>query len=309
MSENPIIKIEDKEALQKSATELLQYPLDIESQGESKLTIFNIYQYNKVEVNKTEFKLSLGSIVLPIPPELNNTDSLNYEEYSAPLLNAAMSYGSEDDLTNSFKKLGKVGVILGASLLGKVPGGDNVVNQVTSLSGSSINPRNTNIFKNPAAREHRYTFKMIAKSKDESLAIRKIVNKFRYHAYPSVGEIDEVIYFAPDLFTIAFKIGKASSDDKDTFLFHPLPSALVAISVSYNGESSPIFFKNTNAPVEVTLQLVFKEMELDNKAKLRERYNINGTTVTQSVAPPSGSRLPAPIPDQINRRTVPRGGG
>lgn len=276
MSENPIIRISDKEALQKSATDLLQYPIDINSQGESKLTIFNIYQYKKEQVNKTELKLALGSIILPIPPELNNTDSLNYEEFSAPILNALYNYGSEDKLVGAFNALGGLGTVIGAEIAKKA-GGENLVNQAAAITGASINPRNTNIFKNPTAREHRYTFKMIAKSKEESVAIRRIVNKFRYHAYPLTGA-DEIIYLAPDLFTIAFKVGKLSSDDKDTFLFHPLPSALIAISVSYNGASSPIFFQNTNAPVEVTLQLVFKEMELDNKQKLMDRYNIIGAT-------------------------------
>ncbi len=272
MSNNAQIRIEDKEALQKSVTDLYAYPIDIGSQGESKFTIFNIYQYNKKQVNKTELKLALGSIVLPIPPELNNTDSLNYEEYSAPLLNALLDYGSADNLSAAMGALGKSGAVIGASILSQFPGGDNAVNQVAALTGTSINPRNTNIFKNPTAREHRYTFKMIAKSQNESIAIRKIINKFRYHAYPDVAENNETLYTSPDLFTIAFKVGRASSSDKESFLFHPLPSALVAMSVSYNGSSSPIFFQNTNAPVEVTLQLVFKEMELDNKKKLIDRY-------------------------------------
>lgn len=273
MSENPIIKIEDKEALQKSATDLLQYPLDIGSQGESKLTIFNIYQYKKNGVNRTEFKIALGSIVLPIPPELNNTDSLNYEEFSAPIINAISEYATAEGLGAGFMAAINASIPIVTGTVSKL-GGENLVNQASAITGASVNPRNTNIFKNPIAREHKYTFKMIAKSKDESIAIRRIVNKFRYHAYPFASPTDEILYLAPDLFTIAFKVGKASSDDRDTFLFHPLPSALVAMSVSYNGASSPTFFKNTNAPVEVILQLVFKEMELDNKQKLLDRYNI-----------------------------------
>lgn len=273
MSDNAQKKIEDKEALQKATSDSLTYPLDIGSQGESKLTIFNIFEYKKNGVNKVEQQKYLGSIILPIPPELNNTDSLNYEEYSAPIINALRSYGSADSLSDVMKAGGGLGTAIGAALLAKAPGGENLVNQVAAETGASINPRNTNIFKNPTAREHRYTFKMVAKSKDESLAIRRIVNKFRYHSYPAI-ELNEVVYRAPDLFKIAFKVGKESSDDRDTFLFHPLPSALVAISVSYNGSSSPIFFQGTGAPVEVVLQLIFKEMELDNKQKLMERYNI-----------------------------------
>ena len=51
MSSNPQLRISDKEAIQKAITDMLVYPLDIGSQGESKYTIFNIRQYNKIQVN------------------------------------------------------------------------------------------------------------------------------------------------------------------------------------------------------------------------------------------------------------------
>jgi hypothetical protein len=273
MSDNPIIRIEDKESLQKSIADRYTYPLDIGSQGESKFTIFNIYQYNKKAVNQVELKTALGSIILPIPPELNNTDSLNYEEFSAPVLGSLQEVASTDTIKSQIMAMGGAIATVGAAFVGKLPGGDNFLNQTSALAGASINPKNTNIFRSPSAREHRYTFKMIAKSEAESIAIRKIINKFRYHSYPEASVGQEIIYLSPDLFSISFKVGKAEYNDKDTFLFHPLPSALVAMSVSYNGSSSPVFFQGTNAPVEVTLQLVFKEMELDNKTKLRSRYN------------------------------------
>lgn len=273
-TDNAQIRISDKESMQKATTDMLAYPIDIGSQGESKFTIFNIFEYSKGDVNKVESKKHLGSIILPIPPELNNTDSLNYEEFSAPILNSASKLATANDISSKLSAIGGSMAVVASALISKIPGADNVVNQASALSGASINPQNTNIFKSPSAREHRYTFKMVAKSQKESIAIRQIINKFRYHAYPTVGAA-EILYFAPDLFTISFKVGKDSSDSRDSFLFHPLPSALVALSVSYNGASSPVFFQNTSAPVEVTMQLIFKEMELDNKSKLTERYNIN----------------------------------
>ena len=270
MTDNVQMKIEDREAVQSASAKSLQYPLDIGSKNESKYTIFQIYKYQKLQVNRPEFKESLGIVFLPIPPELNNTDSLNYEEYSAPVINAALNYGSADELSGAVSAMGSLGAILGAEIAKKI-GGENLVNEASSRTGVAINPRNTNIFRSPSAREHRYTFKMIAKSEAESIAIRKIVNRFRYHAYPSAPG-DEALYFSPDLFTISFKVGRAAASDKDSYLFHPLPSALIAMSVSYNGSSTPTFFQSSNAPVEVTMQLVFREMELDNKEKLQKRY-------------------------------------
>ena len=152
MTDNAQKRIGNKESLQKATTDMLAYPLDIGSQGESKYTIFNIYQYNKSQVNKVELKSPLGSIILPIPPELNNTDSLNYEEFSAPLIQAGFAYGSAEDLGSAFSALGGSAAVVGAAFLSKVPGGENAVNQVAAISGASVNPRNTNIFKNPTER-------------------------------------------------------------------------------------------------------------------------------------------------------------
>jgi hypothetical protein len=273
---DPTLKIDITEQLNRAKTQSLSYPITLGSQGETKYTIFKIFQYEKIQINKVETKNQLGQIFLPIPPELSNTDALNYEEFSAPILNAAMEAAQEDNIGNAISKIGSTLGVIGASALSAIKGGDNLVNQISAISGKSVNPRNANVFRSPSAREHRYTFKMVAKSQQESIAIRQIINRFRYHSYPSTGGGDETIYTAPDLFVISFKTGLEDDDDKDTYLFHPLPAALMAMAVSYNGSSTPTFFQNTNAPVEVTLALVFKEMELDSKEKLLERYNIAG---------------------------------
>jgi hypothetical protein len=275
---DPTMKISIVEQLNKAKTESLTYPIDLGSQSESKYTIFKIYKYDKRQINKVETTSQLGQVFLPIPPELSNADAMNYEEFSAPFLNSAIEFAQEDTLSGKIGKIAGVMAVAGASITSAIKGGDNLVNQVSALSGKSINPRNANVFRSPTAREHKYTFRMIAKSAKESIAIRQIINKFRYHAHPSTGAGDESIYSAPDLFKISFKVGLADDDDKDTFLFHPLPSALIAMGVSYNGSSTPTFFQNTNAPVEVVLSLVFKEMELDTKDKLLDRYNIVGST-------------------------------
>lgn len=297
---NPTKKINDKESLSKGRTQQLVYPLDLGSQGEPKYTIFRIFQYSKTQVNKVESSTQLGVICLPIPPELSNSDALNYEEFSAPLLNSALEAIQSDGLGDSAKKIIGAAAAAGASILQKFKGVSNGINEISALSGVSVNPRNTNIFKNVTAREHRYSYRLIAKSQEESIAIRQIINKFRYHAYPD-NSLGESLYNAPDLFNISFKYSDKDSDDKDTFLFHPLPSALIAISVSYNGNNTPTFFQNSGAPVEVSISLVFREMEIDNKTKLLDRYNIEHT---DSSIPISASN-PDNLADNETSRPAP----
>jgi hypothetical protein len=272
-SDNPTKKIEEKEAVAKAKSIPLKYPADLGSDDERKFTSFRIYKYEKIYVDRMETKTLLGNIYLPIPPELSNTDGLEYEEFSSPVLGSTIAAAQKDGIIESARAFAGAAVAASSGILGKIPGGDGINNQTASLTGNSVNPRNTNIFKTPTAREHKYTYKLIARSQEESLRIRQIINRFRYHAYPDT-KLDTAVYAAPDLFEISFKYNDKDIDDKDTFLFHPLPCALVAIAVAYNGSSTPVFFQQTGAPVEVTLSLVFKEMELDTKAKLMQRYNI-----------------------------------
>lgn len=276
MTNDPSLKVEIKEALDRSITTPLKYPSNLGSGDETKYTIFKVLQYKKQEVNKVELNSNLGYIHLPIPPELSNTDTMQYEEYSAPLLNAIMQAAGQDGLMNTVMGVAGSVAVATKSLLdsNKYTKGIAITNQIAAITGASVNPRNTNIFTSPIARQHTYSFKMIARSNLESITIRQIINKFRYHSYPDTS-LDESIFIAPDLFQISFKVGQEDGDDKNSFLFHPLPAALVGMSVSYNGGGTPTFFQDTNAPVEVLLTLAFMEMELDTKAKLYDRYGLN----------------------------------
>lgn len=275
-------KIFIKEELKRKSLTAPRYPIDLGSLRESKYTAFLIYKYNKPDINRVELKDTLGAIFLPIPIGLSNSDVLSYKEFSAPILSGVVKALQSDSVEDASNALGGAGAAALKSVLGTNKLTGNIANQIAALSGASVNPRNTNIFETPVAREHRFSFKMIAKSLEESIAIRQIISKFRYHAYQGTGE-SESIFWAPDLFDISFHVGD-DADEKNTFLFRPLPSALTSMSVMYNGESAPTFFKNSNAPVEVQLSLTFKEMELDSKDKLNERYE----TITFAAGEISG---------------------
>lgn len=271
METNNPRKILINEELKRKSLTSIKYPLDLGSSRESKYTSFRIFKYTKPDVNKVELRYHLGSIFLPIPTELSNSDSLSYKEFSAPILGSALRLLQADSIEAVAGSLAGTGLSILKSASGHNKLTGNIANQISASTGLSINPRNTNIFESPVAREHRFSFNMIAKSLDESIAIRQIVTKFRYHAYQGTS-LDTSIFEAPDIFDISFIVGDANEREKDTFLFRPLPAALTSMTVSYNGSSAPAFFKNSHAPVEVLLSLTFKEMELDSKDKLNERY-------------------------------------
>ena len=248
----------------------LAYPANLASDGESKAISFFVVKYDKTKAGRQEtMSVPLSKIYLPVPPELSTGDALDYEEFSAPLLqniaesaNAAVQGRWKEVGTNTLSAMG----IMANSALAQD------AKYMQSLAGMVVNPRNTNLFKSPKAREYQFTYRFIATSFDESRRIDAIIKRFRYHAYPDVVA-GEGVFYVPDIFLIAIKNYVGGEWIENEYMFKPLPCALIGMAVSYNGNSSVAFFKSSGAPVEVTLTLSFVEMELDNKQELDARYN------------------------------------
>lgn len=268
-SNDPTTLIEYSEKVSMEYSVPLIYPYDLGANGESKAVSFFVTEYDKYAIGRQEKNSRiLSRMYLPVPPELSAGDSLEYEEFSAPLLQnltvgvKALFDGRGREATSSILS----GV---ANVADKLFGQD--ARYAQSLVGATVNPRNTNLFKTPKAREYQFVYRFIATNIAESDRINELINRFRYHAYPDVNP-GEGIFYVPDIFLISVKQLQNGIWVDNDYMFKPLPCALVAMNVQYNGDSPVAFFKETGAPVEVTLTLNFIEMELDNKQELAKRY-------------------------------------
>lgn len=269
MASNPSQVIEEKERL--GAEIPLSYPLELGSVEEKHFVTFDIFKYNKPKIDAFDNKELLNSILLPMPPKLVYADAHNYEEFSAAIVgNVYNAIAGEGDLkdraagifTAGLKTLSNAGLSESANL-------------AQAQAGKSINPRNTNVYTSPKMREFSFDYSLVARNFDESIAIRKIIDAFRFHSYPD-GLLDQAVFDAPEIFSISYKT--AVEEDgfilfKDNeYLPKPLPAALIAINTDYYSYGDPSFFRRSNAPVEIKLSLVFREMEIDYKQKLLDRY-------------------------------------
>lgn len=295
--EDPTITVRFKEDHSREFGIPLVYPNDLSLNGESKAISFFAVKYKKDRIGRQE-KTSevLSRIYLPVPPELNSGDAQNYEEFSAPFLQN-MVQSIQDAWNGNLRSAAANATSTVAVMVDRAFGQDAKYGQ--SQMGQTVNPRNTNLFKAPKAREYQFSYKLIANNQNESKTINEIIKRFRYHSYPNVN-IGEGIFQVPDIFLINIKRYDSQSlgwEDND-YMFKPLPCALIAMNVQYNGDAPVAFYKGTGAPVEVTLTLNFVEMELDNKKQLAERYYGNSPVINSFT-----DSKPDPVENTPNRYT------
>ena len=131
----------------------------------------------------------------------------------------------------------------------------------------TLNPNTRALFKGVNLREFTFTFKMIANSQREAIAIEKIVEHFRANAYPDT--------IGPDGFPIAFKFPHAFSIQfthrgQEAKIPKLERCFLRAVQTAYN--STGAAFHADGRPNEIDMTLNFIEMRTLNKKDIRSGY-------------------------------------
>lgn len=247
----------------------LMFPSDLGADGHGHVLQLNIFKYQKEKIDKFDLTHLLKTIRLPSPQRISTPDMLQWDEFSAPTFGSALE---------AFESLGTKKSAL--SSLAGIPANiiSDKLKQDSSLlqaqSGKTLNPRTTNVFKSPKPREFQVELSLVARNQRESIEINKIINLLRYHAYPEYAS-NTVLFIAPEVFHVRYLVNINGQFAENPFLPKPLPSALVGINVDENSHGEATYFKNTFAPVERKITMMFKELEIDTKASLKERYGDN----------------------------------
>jgi hypothetical protein len=176
------------------------------------------------------------------------------------LLNAISSDPSVTQLAteNKFVKAGLGLAGVDAGNLGKI---------LLNAQGYSVNPQVQLLFNQVSLRDFNLSFTFTPKSKDESYEVQKIIKMFKYHFAPGLYKGKEtssnsMFLEAPSVFNVNFNINNI----ENKYLPKYGDCALVDIDVNYapNGWAS---FED-GAPVQTTLSLSFKEMEIVDKSRI-----------------------------------------
>jgi hypothetical protein len=200
---------------------------------------------------KNTIKATVG---LYMPDGMNFTNNASYGNVS--LLDAAKS--ATDSLRSLPLGIGKMAGILSGGM--DLATGD-AAKLALSTQGLAINPGQQLLFDGIDFRTYSLSFTFTPYSKDEAQTVKDIIKLFRTHAAPRISD-SGMFFIPPSTFNLGFyKDGKINDN-----ILAVGESVIEGIDVNYapNGWSTHI----DGAPVQTTMTINFKEIELVDRAKI-----------------------------------------
>ena len=238
----------------------------------------------------TKSLVNKGTILLQIPSQVQDGNSVNYGSSELNSIAGAAVSGAVDMMANAGKELSEGDVVgaftasgdaiknaLNASGLNvntaaalatrKIAtsvvssfGGNVTVNQLLQReSGQIFNPNMELLFNGPTLRNFRFAFKMTPRSPEEAEQCKLIIRTFKMNMAPKVtsGRGGQSLFLnTPNVFELRYKSGIANHP----FLHRFKQCFLTDISVNYTGEGVYATYENRE-PVSMIMDLTFKELE------------------------------------------------
>jgi len=229
-----------------------------------------------------------GTIILPMPSNIEDSNSVSYDGDSLNGL-TAFGYnvfegaagadfkkllGSPSERTTEIERLLNVpGVAaananitadavkdylnkyLAASAVNIFGSNVSVNSLLARTQGKILNPNMELLFNNVTLRTFRFSFKMTPRDENESLQVKAIIRSFKRNMAAITTTGDELFLKTPNIFELQYKKGNLAHP----FLNKFKQCALSDMSVNYTGENVYATY-NDGTPISVILNLTFKEL-------------------------------------------------
>ena len=227
-------------------------------------------------------------IELPIPQQINDSNSVTWGENSMNLFQLAGLTGAKQLIENPKEAVANI-VSVGKNILGG-EGGTNelglnadVANALSaSVAGKAVNAMGANIssrsvisratgqilnsnkellFEGVNIRQFPFNITFTPRSKNDVNAVREIIRKLKRSMAPKRGSTTVAsasggwLIQAPDAFILEYRRGR----DIHPFLNKFKPTVLTSMSVNYTGAGTYASYADGN-PVSLQMSLVFKEL-------------------------------------------------
>ena len=268
-------------------------PLDVKQKGGlNDLTEFNVIQNlrgdmaaggSTVRVKRAPTKRLATSIAMYMPQSVQVTYGAQYQDTQiGAVTESALNTFNEfvaGRLGGGLDELKKVGTdvadqlqlfLLGA--VGIIPGLGGLREVSEMKSGNVIADRLELAFKGINKRNFQYTFKMTPKDRREVEMIRKIIFAFKSNMMPEFigGNRGGRRLLVPNTFDIAYMY----TGNQNLHLHNISTCVLENMNVTYGGDRYRTFEADGEGaqPVETTMTLNFKEMELITRERIFEGY-------------------------------------
>jgi hypothetical protein len=225
----------------------------------------------------------LGSVVLPIPNNISDTNSMDWGSDSMNALEAALAAAAFTGITEGIGKgissfgdsmkafLGDdtSGKAIGATFAAGAVSGDGA-KLLSRAEGAVVNPNLELLFNGPQLRPFNFTFKLAAREKKESEQIIKILNFFK-RGSSAIKTESNLFLKAPHTFGIQYlHMGKGGKDHQ--FIGRIKECALQSITTNYTPEGQYATF-NDGVMVSYQITMQFSELEPIFNS---DYYNIEG---------------------------------
>jgi hypothetical protein len=213
----------------------------------------------------------LGTVVLPIPNNISDTNSMDWGSNSMNALEAGLAAAAFTGITGGIGKgvetLGagfQAGAedpatkrAFGAAFAGAAVGGNSAA-ILSRADGTVINPNLELLFNGPQLRPFNFTFKLAAREKRESEQIIKILNFFK-RGSSAIKTESNLFLKAPHTFSIQYlHMGQGGEDHP--FIGRIKECALQSITTSYTPEGQYATF-NDGEMVSYQITMQFSELE------------------------------------------------
>ena len=291
----------------------LKYPKTINS-GQDRISITQ-FQYKRTGVIQREGDFSalntleniVGSVTLPMPNDLSETNSVGWGEdglsNAAALLMgpageaaAGIAGANIGKFTDSVKNAitaferkaldTRVKQYLtsraAASLVGKLGINVNPESYITRSTGAAINPNLELLFNGPKLRQFGFQFKMTPRSQDEAIEIRRIIRFFKQGMAPRKSVTPEASFYlgTPNFFKIKFMSGNELKS-----IGKIKTCALVSFAVNYTPDGFYAAYEDSSAngsqPISVSMQMGFTELT----PVFNDEYDNDFTDIGPNVTP------------------------
>lgn len=227
---------------------------------------------------------SEGIIILPIPSNIADSNSVNYSEDKLDAVTAlagttaynlmqkpltsnigAFLTSAKNEVTKAVQASGMTAndvqkIFLGnlaAQAAGIAGVGNLTLDQILARSeGQILNPNMELLFNGPTIRSFKFSFKFTPRSQKEANQVKLIIGSLKRHMAPVVREEAKAFLGTPNFFELRYKHGQ----DNHSFLHKFKKCVLQDMSVNYTGENTYATYSD-GTPVSMIMDLTFKELE------------------------------------------------
>ena len=223
------------------------------------------------------------AITLYMPPQVQVSYGANYTDteigdlaaagasvYQDVMMGKSLGQSVSDNLSKLGNDVGDGMIKKALGAVSMVPGLEGAQEAFEMQQGHIKTPRMELAFKGIPKRSFTYDFKMMPKSAEEAEEIQKIIKGFKLNMLPEMVDGGANRLTMPNTFDIQYMY----NGGENSYLHKISTCVLETMNVTYGGDRYKTFEANANGapPVEVSISLAFKEMDLITREKANEGF-------------------------------------